>query len=124
MRISDWSSDVCSSYLQIHKQQGTLEPMPTRRIQTVFQPVQEQGAIGQPGQGVIERQLLDACGLELLLADVRHHPDPLDDLARAIAHYHHRQQHGPVLTGTMPAPEFALPPILADRKSTRLNSRH
>src|SRR3546814_12489750 len=49
----------------------------------------------------------------LFRSDVRHHPDPLDDLARAIAHYHHRQQHGPVLTGTMPAPEFALPPILA-----------
>src|SRR3546814_9666788 len=41
--------------IQIQNQQGTLEPMPTPRIHTVFQPVQEQGAIDRKSTRLTSR---------------------------------------------------------------------
>ena len=85
----------------------------TRRIQAMFQPIEEQRPIGQAGQRIIERQLLDPRGLELLFTDIGHHPDALADCAARIAHDNHRKQHGAAIAIAVPTPELPLPAILA-----------
>ncbi len=55
-----------------HEQQGHRPPLLTRRVQGPGELLQEEGAIGKAGEGVVMSQLPDGRGRPLLLRDVHH----------------------------------------------------
>src|SRR3546814_7812794 len=101
MRISDWSSDVCSSDLQLHPDIAA-EPS---------------------GAAILGIGQFLALGGELAAAAI----EDIDELKQQRARS--RAQHRPLERGGVIAPDDRgggrrTPVGKADRKSTRLNSRH
>src|SRR3546814_7259871 len=103
MRISDWSSDVCSSDLGQHRGAGQV----TRELR-VLQPCAAEAAAGEAGEEALERgrHLLDvAHAIVAFLAEFGARGGIGDRVAQA-------------------AERVDQPALLRDRKSTRLNSSH
>src|SRR3546814_8493897 len=113
MRISDWSSDVCSSDLRLIVQHG-LECGVVAADLHLLDIVPGEVAEAQMREGVVvERRRALHIGDALALQPGQcFHPDIAgDEDAQAV-----------VAEGAEKDPDFLRPPV--DRKSTRLNSSH
>src|SRR3546814_1641189 len=105
MRISDWSSDVCSSDLRVGRQQGTEK----------LRPLDEGDAAGQ---GLREAELLDfGSAVEAVEIEVP------DRRRAALVDLHEREGRARHLLGGG-ARRAGQRTNKGDRKSTRLNSSH
>src|SRR3546814_5300012 len=107
MRISDWSSDVCSSDLHHH-------PKLQRRGSVTYTASIE----GQVGQAGILRQIqVRVTNLKSRSSNPMRPPSPCKWGAYCASARERTPHRGP-------ARGFFLPPYLKDRKSTRMNSSH
>src|SRR3546814_3867605 len=107
MRISDWSSDVCSSDLLTGPLQLTLRYLERLLGMPLPDEIREAAARWQPAAA--KRALFDALLLRALLPD---HPSCNDGLAGTARWLLYVRAH------------YLRMPFHLDRKSTRLNSSH
>src|SRR3546814_6521982 len=112
MRFSDWSSDVCSSYLDLHDGQGD---------RGVAAPGADPGAQQDPRRAALWRvqELLSQQRGRIFRQLLR--LLPARGLCAAIGYVHREGKLGE--RGDRPDAAFG-DAIVADRKSTRLNSSH
>ena len=61
--------------VQIDEEDRPPPPVAGARRQCLLQPVQQEPPVGQPGQGIVERQLLDVRLCRLALGDVDERAD-------------------------------------------------
>src|SRR3546814_6818697 len=115
MRISDWSSDVCSSDLALDQRVA----VPAQLVQ--LQPDRQDAAVAERQQG----QLTRPRQLQLLLGDRATQGGDLRLHLRALPVRPDRTQIAQDLAGGDLLAETGQAPFrrLEDRKSTRLNSR-
>src|SRR3546814_7095177 len=111
MRISDWSSDVCSSDLSLEM----------RRLLTALLSVMGIGEVICASDGIAGLRLFSECAPDLVITDGTMQPMDGYEMTRAI-----RATHNP---GDPPGqggdvPVLMLSGHMGDRKSTRLNSSH
>src|SRR3546814_9107168 len=112
MRISDWSSDVCSSDLLAHQLGGFLMPPDRASEQLVGEPRprdQHRRAAAELERGALGplAKLIDRAGRHADLGGRELHRSGGGEMLEKLA----LERGGPVIAG-------------GDRKSTRLNSSH
>jgi len=66
--------------VQIHDQEGELAVLPLGRQDRLLKAVVEERPVGQVGQRVVQRLVLEQLGLRLSVADVLQHPDQVERL--------------------------------------------
>src|SRR3546814_2645475 len=110
MRISDWSSDVCSSDLQA----GVLDPVAQQPLVAI-----EHLALPQRAAEILELERLPLHG---------HAADAADDLGKPVVAAAALREHQVAVEraiGDRPGAQARVDLVeLLDRKSTRLNSSH
>ena len=95
--------------VQIHKQQRVFARMPRAGVQRLIQPVQQQPAVGQMGQLVVERQVVNLLLGPHLLADVAEYAHVMRCAALRVPDCADAQPLGVNLAVFAPVPDFTDP---------------
>src|SRR3546814_7907440 len=118
MRISDWSSDVCSSDLYDPKQHlalgRALAPLRDENILIIGSGLSYHNLRQIYGGGSAASAQFDAWLQKVLLGS------PIEQRAALLADW----ENAPAARLAHPREDHLIPLMVADRKSTRLNSSH